>query len=123
MVTCGSLSPKGWVSESISLVLVLLPGVLNPFPVLTSWSGSEPKDRAPLALMAGLADGPVSTSLVQCTCAGVWVWALCSLPLSLGLLSTYGYLAVIRFVLAREGSLRDWASRAQDSPDKASILS
>lgn len=122
-MTCGFLSPKAWVSESISLILVLLPCVLDPQPVLTGCSGSGSKDRAPFLLQAGLGDRQVNTSLAQYTYAGVHVWAVCSLSISLGPLSTQNHLVVLRSVLAGEGSLRDWASRAQNSPDKAGILS
>lgn len=78
----GSLSPEAWLSESISLTFVLLPGFLALHPCL-SWLVRvrvRARGQDPLLSEAGLGGKQVGLSPVQCTCTGIWVQKFAPFP-------------------------------------------
>ena len=106
----------------INLFLLVL-SFLAPHPCL-SWSVRvRARGQGPLLPEAGPGDRQVSTSLAQGTCTSIWVMEVCTFRISLGLLPSQDHLAALTSASAGEGITRVWPSRAQGSPDKASILS
>lgn len=76
----------------------------------------------PLLPVADLGKGQLHSSLFSALCWHLGLSCLLTLPSSWAVLHQ-SHLAAVSSVLAGEGNPRDETSRAQNSPDKAGILS